>query len=405
MTVRLSMMSSLSNYLHLENTEECTGIIIKPGRRSTLEKTCSFNDDTIDVLANFFEVIGKVTFTLNASLSPDHYSRNSAHGCRCTEDGEAVTPADRFLVTRKAFGLNSTAVPEHPMREPTFRGQNRPAIPFVPAPPIPWSACGDCSCSDNGTPKSPPTRYTPKGNCSSCQCDKDGRSSHISYRPALRHDLPSTTTGRCDHCTCSAKGLILFPDDQVCGHMCTCVHQECECECPIALKCECDCRLYESYHCACSQTEPHKKVMSATWSNSEESLMLTVANGQFLPAGQLETLWIAGRSDIKVPASVEASEFNALWKVASEDSWGFKAVAKLLNFRLHWSSTLPTHTNPRMGFIVQFTADETWATNIQSIFVPDAGHFDPAIDPSRDGPPVDSSLGIDPSFIAKGIGE
>ena len=331
------------------------------------------NSGGTKMFQDVYDVDGAVTFTLNSSLSESNKTLPWAHGCKCEEGGKVVTPRTKFRVTRMAFGSAEGAenytstgwMDDEITGLPSLASQNRS---------IPAKQCGGCSCSDEGTPTTPPTIYNTTGNCTSCKCSKDGVSSHIApYQVVKKPDEDdSVVAGVCANCTCSDTGGISTGTNLGNCSRCMCAAMSCNCACPIFRKCNCGCETYEKYKCGCRQTKPTDIFSSALWSQSdgEEALMLTVAKGKTLLKGEQQTVWIGQNVGMKKPLNV--LDFEKTFKFFdSTQVWGHRNEAPLEQMKLNWVSPFPTINEPRLGYVAQFTTDYTWKTSIRSVYFPD----------------------------------
>ena len=287
--------------------------------------------------------------------------------------GTIITPRNLYSVRRSASGSGSCA----------YTGNGS-------VPPVPWCACSDgtctlegvaltpttlynvsnggdgncsCACTDSGKPIFPKPTFTVVGNCSSCTCDSDGRSSHT----------PFVEQGACNNCTCSAAGVNATPAfpgvsctgcrcaSQSCS--CSCIPQICNCTCPVFRKCDISCDIVERYSCACVQNTSHPSITRASWSAAEESLVLTVDQGKMLKKGMDQTVWISPKAGIKYPKT------NLV--PLAPDGVSSGVDAKLNEFEVKFVSPFPTSSQPRLGFVIQFTSDLFWKRHIQSVFFRD----------------------------------
>lgn len=109
--------------------------------------------------------------------------------------------------------------------------------------------------------------------------------------------------------------------------------------------------------------------------------MLTVAKGRTLEKGVRETVWIDETAHLTMPPRVQdwTDSAGKPWVLPRarllggvvHTPWGFRSEAQLPRFKLNWVSSFPTSLTPRMGFVVQFTTDLFWKSNIQTVYYPD----------------------------------
>lgn len=220
-----------------------------------------------------------------------------------------------------------------------------------------------CECSDSGDPIFPQTTFTVSGNCSSCTCDDEGHSSHANF----------IAQGVCNNCTCPAAGGNATPTSaaiscagcrcasQSCS--CACIPRVCNCSCPVYRKCHVSCPIVAQYSCACVQNTPHPSITRASWSAAEESLVLTIGAGKTLKKGVDQTVWISSKAGFKYPRS------NIV--PLAPDGLSSGVIARLNHFELSFVSSFPTTSQPRLGFVIQFTSDLFWKRHIQSVFFRD----------------------------------
>jgi len=312
------------------------------------------------LLKDTYQVDGKVTFTLNSTLPNTSFTLPEVHRCGCGNDGTVKVPRNRFRVTRKAYGSDAENVTTEVITNPGHRTD------APPTPEVSAKACGQCSCSLEGVPKTPPVIYNTTGNCTSCKCDANGRSSHGDhYQMELK---PGYGSGNTTVCECNSAGLVSSSTGANCT-MFQCSLQKCNCACPLFRKCECGCELYESYECKCGQSEKSSLFTSALWSSYESSLVLTVGE-KGLVKDQQETFFIAESFGLKKPAL--DADFDKAFTAPTPPEWGFRNSARIQAIKLNWVSSHPTYSQPRMGFIAQFTTDLNWKTDIQTVHFPDA---------------------------------
>jgi len=109
---------------------------------------------------------------------------------------------------------------------------------------------------------------------------------------------------------------------------------------------------------------------TALWSTTDHVLLLTVNEQKMLKKGVPETLWISKETGIKTPLTVQ--EFaKGLRPYDSAALWGFAGEVRLQRFKLNWVSPFPNITAPRLGFVVQYTTDLFWGSDIQTVHYPD----------------------------------
>ena len=387
-----------------------------------------FRFSNLSLLTDEYDIQGQVTFTRNESLTTDQHTLPWAHGCSCTAAGTVIVPSTKYRATRSCMGSGCQNF--------TSSGWQDDEISGLPSPGrVPAGACGECTCDSSGVASAPATIYNTTGACSSCSCSADG----VSTDTGTYEDVPAETaklnapiddlttsktvqlktaianldvgeyikTASGEYMKVTVKsqdgktltvvrnaapaGLIQNTTRPAANNSDVILAQlkDCNCSCPIFRKCTCGCEVYEQYSCACRQTKAHKTFTNALWSTSEETLMLTVAQGKELITGRREVVWISKDTGIKLPAEVE--DFEAYWPEPTADAdgvmpWGFEGAAQLESFKLNWMSSFPTLVAPRLGFVVQFTTDYQWKTNIQTIFVPDdlsQGVIGPKVDFDR----------------------
>jgi hypothetical protein len=98
-------------------------------------------------------------------------------------------------------------------------------------------------------------------------------------------------------------------------------------------------------------------------------LVLTVGE-KGLVKDQQETFFIAESFGLKKPAL--DADFDKAFTAPKPPEWGFRNSARIQAIKLNWVSSHPTYSQPRMGFIAQFTTDLNWKTDIQTVHFPDA---------------------------------
>ena len=117
-----------------------------------------------------------------------------------------------------------------------------------------------------------------------------------------------------------------------------------------------------TYSCSCAQTLPDSVFQTASWSSFTEKLVLTVGQKKQLPANKVAIVWISASAGIKMPEDGSSPR-------KADGTAGLDAF--FMRFKLNWLSQFPSSSTPRIGFIIQFTTDLFWKTNIQTIVVPD----------------------------------
>ena len=281
--------------------------------------------------------------------------------------GTVVTPRNLYFTTRTASGSGACH----------HSGNGS----------VPWCACGDGSCSLAGVPSSLSTHYNISGNCSGCACSMSG----LPIKPATNYNVsgnctscecsaggaasfvPFTAVGACANCACSGGGenaIAIVPgvscsecacQAQSCS--CACIPQACQCSCPVFRKCQILCPIKSQFSCDCIQNDSHPSITRASWSGLEESLVLTVGRDKVLLKHVTQALWISSEAGIKYPA-------NGVVELAP-NGISSGTEARMNRFALNWVSPFPTSSQPRLGFVVQFTSDFFWKRHIQTIFVTD----------------------------------
>ena len=262
------------------------------------------------LLANEYEVLG-----------------NSSQ-CSCT-GGVVSTPRNVYSVRRAASGSGSCT-----------------GTSSSPNASLPWCACPDCECTLEGIPLTPPAIYHSTGNCTFCDCSATGTALY----PAPEY----IASGNCSSCACTADGVSTYNSSQVCA--CSCAPKPCVCSCSIFRACSCGCDIAQEFWCGCRQ-KPSPLVSKATWSGHEQSLVLTVAKGKKFEQDLQHTIWISSSAGLKYPA-------NGIVPMGA-DGISPGGIVTLSRFTIDWVSSFPTSLQPRLGFIVQFSTDLFWKTNIQ----------------------------------------
>ncbi len=269
------------------------------------------NSRELLLLANEYEVLG-----------------NSSQ-CSCT-GGVVSTPRNVYSVRRAASGSGSCN-----------------GTSSSPNASLPWCACPDCQCTLAGIPLTPPAIYNSTGNCTLCDCSATGT--------PLYTALEYIASGNCSSCACTADGISTYNTSQACA--CSCAPKPCVCSCSLFRGCSCGCDIAQEFWCGCRQSQPHPLVSKATWSGHEQSLILTVAKGKKFEQSLQHTIWISSSTGLKYPA-------NGIVPLGA-DGISPGGIVTLNRFRIDWVSSFPTSLQPRLGFIVQFSTDLFWKTNIQ----------------------------------------
>ena len=268
-------------------------------------------------------------------LADDYKILGNSSQCSCT-GGVVSTPRTLYSVRRTASGSGSCTQ--------TSSSTNNSSNVSVG---IPWCACPDCQCSLEGVPATPAAIYNSTGNCTGCDCSATGAPVY----PAPEY----IASGNCSSCACSADGLSSYNTSQSCA--CSCTPKPCVCSCSLFRGCSCGCDIAQEFWCGCIQNQSHPSVSRATWSGHEQSLILTVAKGKKLEQDIRHTVWISSRAGLKYPE-------NGIVPLGPDGISPGGHIA-LNRFKLDWVSAFPTSYQPRLGFIVQFTTDLLWKTNIQ----------------------------------------
>ena len=92
---------------------------------------------------------------------------------------------------------------------------------------------------------------------------------------------------------------------------------------------------------------------------------MTVAKGQRLQQQETHTVWISSNAGIKYPASGLVPRLPK-----TPEGVDGSLIASVNSFMIKWMSTFPSATNPRIGFIVQYTPS-TWKRDVETVFIPD----------------------------------
>ncbi len=258
--------------------------------------------------------------------------------CQCDSEGRVLTPRNNYKVVRSATGSFAC---NHTENNSTLRITGvKPPDGNISAPSC---ACGDCACSLSGQPITPAPLYNVTGNCTTphpdgiCGCDENGNV----FTPKVTYNVTYNETS---------------------GDVLSSVPRICSCECPVFLKCACNCELYATHTCGCHQNQPDPVFQNASWSSYAETLVLTVGPQKQLPAFQEAVVWISSGAGITMPA-------DGSYPVRPDGVPGLDAL--LMRFKLNWVSPFPSLSTPRLGFIIQFTSDLFWKTNVQTVVLPD----------------------------------
>ena len=259
-------------------------------------------------------------------------------GCQCDSAGRVLTPRNNYKVVRAATGNASC---EHAETNFTMRVTGiDPPDGNISAP---WCACGDCECSLSGQPITPKPIYNATGDCTMphpdgvCGCDGDGNV----FTPPVTYNVTYNST----------SGAVLSSVPRICS-----------CQCAVFRKCTCGCELYKTHTCGCHQNQPDPVFQNASWSSYAETLVLTVGPKKQIPAFTEAVVWISSGAGIKMPT-------DGSYPTRPDGIPGLDAL--LMRFKLNWVSQFPSSSTPRLGFIVQFTSDLFWKTNVQTVVVPD----------------------------------
>jgi len=358
------------------------------------------NTQGTKLFQDVYDVVGEITHSLNTSRMSNESSMNNTltqHGCTCDANGGIFTPRNKYRVTRRATGSDAV--------EFVSTGWADDVITNFPAPSsaVPAKSCGECSCSLAGVATTPASIFNTTGNCTSCKCDGSGVSSHVApwqVSPQAGEDASVV----CSDCSCSVSGVISATSNGNCSQ-CMCRQQACACACPLFRECTCGCELYESYKCGCNQDKASNVFSNALWSTSERALLLTVDQNAMLRKDVPETVWISTETGLRTPATVQ--EFDANYELPEPGAWGFQSEFRLQRFHLNWVSSFPTILAPRLGFVVQFTTDLFWKTNIQTVYFPDdlsegVAFAQPIAPLSEDVPITATSLTIGAPWLRRG---
>ena len=292
-----------------------------------------FEDQTITIkLPGFFSAFAYLSIENNItdpSLMADEYGTiGNSSACSC-DQGIVSTPRSLYEVRNKASG---SAACNHTGSDST----------------APWCACADCRCTLDGVAITPQSIFNASGNCTECGCSPDGTPVYpsSSYVPA----------GNCTSCACSVEGVPTHNRSDSCS--CSCAPKICACACSTFRACSCDCVVSEEYWCGCTQNVSHEIISTASWAQSEEGLVLTVAQGKKLLQNVKHAVWISPKVGIRYPKTGPL--------LRSMDVVGSFSI-----IGLDWLTAFPHASAPRLGFIAQFTADQVWQSNIQTVVFPD----------------------------------
>eukprot|EP00960_Hanusia_phi_P076511 768571-Hanusia_phi.AAC.4 len=143
-------------------------------------------------------------------------------------------------------------------------------------------------------------------------------------------------------CQCGAGGTIIVPASS-------------------SASCQYPADVTSCSQCGCLQNTSNTKFAQASWSSYTSSLVLTVGENQVIPPGLQQIVWVSKSVGITTPA--DSSLFPS--------SGSNYVSARLARFALSWVSPFPTTSNPRTGFLVQFTTDMYWKSDIQTVNFPD----------------------------------
>lgn len=319
--------------------------------------------ETLDIHLPKFKGPGYLSINNDASilLLAHSYQPYGSDACLCYAEGRIQTPRNNYKITRAAEGNGSCT---HSENNSTQRITG--IAPVDANMSVPWCACGECDCSLSGQPITPATLYNTTGTCLDphddgvCSCDATGNP----FTPPITYNA----TGDCSSCVCDSNGQSSYVPEPNVTCSCQCIPRTCTCECALFLKCSCGCELYRTHNCGCNQNQPDPVFQNAAWSSFTETLVLTLGPKKQLPANKEAVVWISSGAAITMPA--DGSYPKTYPKGGPKE--GLSGLDGLLmRFKLNWISQFPSSSTPGLGFIIQFTSDLFWKTNVQTLVVLD----------------------------------
>lgn len=106
----------------------------------------------------------------------------------------------------------------------------------------------------------------------------------------------------------------------------------------------------------------HPTLSTGTWIQNTSTLVLQVAGGQRIAPNSKVTVYLSNSSMLLYPGPKQI--LRRLDGKSGVYGW-------LSTVRLNWVTDHPTATKPRLGFLVQMTSDPSWASDVQTMMVPD----------------------------------
>jgi len=96
----------------------------------------------------------------------------------------------------------------------------------------------------------------------------------------------------------------------------------------------------------------------ASWTQNTSTLVLTVKSGASIPANEEKSVFVLSTAGIQTPPSTGPAVM-------------YHVNADVTALRLDWLSPFPKKTSPRLGFLMQYTTDASFAEDVQTVDFPE----------------------------------